>query len=136
MEALLRAKGNTSELHTNKGINTALSRRRATRPSPSSSGSSTHHASHLWPRRRLVCCGAARLWPAVWVLLSMVFGAIATLAFSRTLTAGADTELLENIGTALRGTLKPTAEPTRQHVAPPQPAAVVPPHAMQEVAII
>ena len=75
----------------------------------------------------------ARPWMAPWVV---VLGAIALVAFSRTLTAGlgqhraAARQRRPHRHTKAKGRTTIT-EPIRQHAAPPQPAAAVAPHAME-----
>eukprot|EP00964_Phaeocystis_antarctica_P027761 scaffold15656_cov69-Phaeocystis_antarctica.AAC.1 len=134
VQALLRAGANT-ELRTKKG-NTALQLAEA-KGHTATAKLIRQHASCLSLGLGLALCARVPLaWP--WVVLSVVLGAIATVAFSRTLTAGSGRHRAAR-------QLRPhrparhakahgrttTAETTRQHAALLQPAATMTPHAMQ-----
>ena len=77
-----------------------------------------------------------------WVVLSLVLGAVATVAFSRTLTVGPGQHRVAQQRQPHRPARHAkakgrttTAEPIRQQ-APPPPAAAVAPHAMQTAQVV
>ena len=120
--------------------------RRCCEPSPTLSCSMEGHAA-LWRGEQKghtataahiqqhVACLLLVAW--LWVVLWVMLGAVATVAFSRTLmTRG------QHRATRQRRPHRParyakahgrtnTSEPIWQHAAPPQPAVAVSPHAMQ-----
>ena len=105
-EALLRAKANTTELHTNKGYYTTLLLAEAAghrRAHLSAARIISHLASAsscvLWCRSPVASLGCCSRWCSARLLRSP------SAALSR--PGQTNTELLENNGTALRGTLKP-----------------------------
>ena len=77
-----------------------------------------------------LCALAVRLtWP--WVVLSVVLGAIATLAFSRTLTAGTGRHRAARQRWPHRPARHTRDQGRTNTAAPPQPAAAVAPHVVQ-----
>merc|ERR1740124_2156580 len=134
VQALLRAKADTELL--DKEGHTALQYAEA-KEQTAIAMLLQHHASCLSLGLSLALCAVLPLtWS--WVVLSVVLGAIGTVAFSRNLTAGPGQHRAARQRRPHRSARHAKAqgrttaeEPIRQHAAPPQPAAAVAPHTLR-----
>merc|ERR1740124_1615157 len=135
VQALLRAKADTELL--DKEGHTALQYAEA-KGQTAIAMLLQHHASCLSLGLSLALCAVLPLtWS--WVVLSVVLGAIGTVAFSRNLTAGPGQHRAARQRRPHRSARHAKAqgrttaeEPIRQHAAPPQPAsAPVAPHTLR-----
>ena len=143
VQALLRAKANT-ELLDGEG-HTALWGAEE-KGHTATAALIQQHAACLSLGLGVALCAVVPLaWP--WLVLSVVLGAIATVAFSRTLTTGPSQHRALMAGGQYQAARQrrphrlalyakargrtTTAEPIRQHAAPPQPTIAEAPHVIQ-----